>query len=142
MAIEREDCSSKNKGVLEPGNYKFVVQGKPEKKETGKTHFRIWKTIVSKEGFPEREFEFTLFPWEAVGVLLALGGKRESDGSDVILIDYDKVDQQAFEADVDISEYDADEKAKDPVTGKWEKTGKKVTKEKNTFSNCVSSVPF
>jgi len=89
--MTQEKTNTNERQLLPEGSYTFTVKGRPEKKKTEKSSYRIWKFtyIDDKEG-TSKQFSTIMFPWKSKELLLALGGKDLGEG--IIEWDDDKVD--------------------------------------------------
>ena len=95
MVMEIENV--RRRRLIEEGHYNFIVEGKPEKFATKKTHYRKWKFNYFKDGVWQSE-TFILFPWESAELYLAVGGYIDDKG--FAHFDPDKVSGKEIEADV------------------------------------------
>lgn len=86
-------------GMLAEGHYHLTVEGKPEKVEQGKTHYRDWNFITRED----KSVNIRLFPWEMKELLVALGFKLDPDQH--VQWDDDKVDGKEIECDIVHEEY-------------------------------------
>lgn len=110
MVRERTNTSQFN--LIPEAHYIFRIDGIPQKKETNKSSYRVWKMLYNEHGTTKRA-SFVFFPWTSRELLLAVGGE-EVDSKNVDW-DPDLVDGKLIECDV-IHEPDKDGNMREKLT--------------------------